>query len=230
MSKRNKLKKFAEILSYPNVFENFNPKSPGLVGENGVPIEMKGKWRAHFFKNEGPIVLELACGKGEYTLGLANRFPEKNFIGVDVKGARIWKGASTALENGLSNVAFLRTRIEQISYFFEKGEVDEIWITFPDPFLKKGKENRRLTGPKFLDEYRKILKAKHLLHLKTDDDTLYEFSLASFTAYEDLEMLYHNNDIYAKELAFSELEIKTYYETMHLAEEKKIKYIRAALG
>ena len=110
MSKRNKLKKFAEILSYPNVFENFNPKSPGLIGENGVPLDMKGNWRENYFKNEGPIVLELACGKGEYTLGLANRFPQKNFIGVDVKGARIWKGASIALEKGLSNVAFFKDK------------------------------------------------------------------------------------------------------------------------
>ena len=125
---------------------------------------------------------------------------------------------------------FLRTRIEQITYFFNPEEVDEIWITFPDPFLKKGKENRRLTAPKFLDEYRKILKPYHLLHLKTDDDTLFEFTIESFESYKHLKILYQNDDIYANELAFQELEIKTYYESMHLAEEKKIKYVRAALG
>ncbi len=229
MSKRNKLKKFAEILAYPNVFENFNPKSPGLVGENGAPVEMKGKWRGQYFGNDGPIVLELACGKGEYTLGLAEQYLDKNFIGVDVKGARIWKGASIALAQQQKNVAFLRTRIEQISYFFEKDEVDEIWITFPDPFLKKGKENRRLTAAKFLDEYRKILKPHHILHLKTDDDTLYEFTLETFKEYPHLEIIYCNEDIYARELAYAELAIKTYYEGMHLEEQKKIKYIRAEL-
>ena len=229
MSKRNKLKKFAEILSYPNVYENFDPKQPALQGENGMPISLKGKWREQHFKNEAPIVLELACGKGEYTLGLAERYPEKNFIGVDVKGARIWKGASEALEKNMENVAFLRTRIEQITYFFEENEVDEIWITFPDPFLKKGKENRRLTAAKFIDLYRTILKPNHLLHLKTDDETLYEFSLESLKEHPAVSIVFSDDDIYAKPLVFSELEIKTYYEKMHLAEQKKIKYIRSTI-
>ncbi|MEK7256021.1 MAG: tRNA (guanosine(46)-N7)-methyltransferase TrmB, partial [Bacteroidota bacterium] len=134
MSRRNKLFKFAQILSFPNVYENYNADEPRLLGENGVEVDLKGKWASQHFKNDHPLTLELACGKGEYTVGLAQRFPERNFIGVDVKGARIWRGAKTALEAGVPNAAFLRTRIEQLALFFEKDEVSEIWITFPDPF------------------------------------------------------------------------------------------------
>ncbi|MCL4162187.1 UNVERIFIED_CONTAM: hypothetical protein GTU68_051039, partial [Idotea baltica] len=137
---------------------------------------MRGRWREQHFGNKAPLILELACGRGEYTLALAAHFKEQNFIGVDIKGARIWKGAKMALEQQLDNAAFLRTRIEQIELFFTPEEVDEIWITFPDPFLKKGKANRRLTSASFLDRYRKILKKGGLLHLKTDDPTLYNFT------------------------------------------------------
>jgi tRNA (guanine-N7-)-methyltransferase len=226
MSKRNKLQKFSELLTFPNVFENFDIKQPELVGENGMPVEMKGKWRENFFKNENPITLELACGRGEYTLALARRYPERNFIGVDIKGARIWKGAKTALNEDLTNVAFLRTRIERIDQFFAREEVDEIWITFPDPFLRKSKANRRLTSPVFLRAYRKIIRAQGTIHLKTDEPNLYEYSLEVLSGHLRAKILHKSEDIYAGELPFEELEIKTYYEKMHLREGKKIKYIR----
>ena len=137
MSRRNKLKKFAEILSYPNVYENYDPKNPQLTGKDGALVDLRGQWASKHFGNDCPITLELACGRGEYSLDLGRRYPQRNFIGVDIKGARIWKGARIALGEGLPNVAFLRTRIEQIQLFFEPGEVSEIWITFPDPFFEK---------------------------------------------------------------------------------------------
>lgn len=230
MSRRNKLQKFAEVLSFANVYENFDAKNPGLAGKNGVPTKLKGEWAKKHFGNEKPITLELACGKGEYALGLAERFPERNFIGVDIKGARIWRGAKHALENDIANVAFLRTRIEQLPLFFEKDEVSEIWITFADPFLKKGKENRRLTSSPFLDRYKKLLRAEGLIHLKTDDPTLYEFTLATLAMKKDYRLLYHDDDIYAKALPMPELDIKTFYEQQHLAIGRTIKYVKFQLG
>lgn len=229
MSKRNKLQKFAELLTFPNVFENFDAGQPQLTGNNGVALDLKGKWAADYFKNNRPITLELACGRGEYSLGLARLYPDRNFIGVDVKGARIWKGASIALDEGLHNVAFLRTRIEQIAYFFAPEEISEIWITFPDPFLKDSKSNRRLTSAPFLKEYRKILQKDGIVHLKTDSPELYEFTLETLQEDSKIELLYHDSDIYSQALPFSELELKTYYEARHLSEGRKIKYIRFQL-
>lgn len=229
MSKRNKLQKFAELLSFPNVYENFNPKAPQLHGMNGVPVDLKGAWCSNHFGNDNPIVLELACGRGEYTLDMARSSPNRNFIGVDVKGARIWKGARMALEEELGNVAFLRTRIEQIGLFFAPGEVSEIWITFPDPFLSKSKSNRRLTAPRFLKAYREILRRDGLIHLKTDEPQLYAFTLQVLADFPQAKLLYHDDDIYARALPMRELEIKTYYEKMHLEQGKKIKYIRFKL-
>jgi len=226
MSRRNKLQKFAELLTFPNVYENFDAKNPELTGKDGEIIDLKGKWGAAHFQNNQPITLELACGRGEYTLGLARRYQERNFIGVDIKGARIWKGASIALEEGLENVAFLRTRIEQVALFFAPEEINEIWITFPDPFLKKSKANRRLTSAHFLSQYRKILKKGGIVHLKTDEPNLYEFTMETLAADDQVEVLYHDDDIYAKPLPFPELELKTYYEMMHLSEGKTIKYVR----
>jgi len=220
MSRRNKLQKFAEILTFPNVYENFDNYPPRLTGKNGVEIDLKGKWRAQHFKNDNPITLELACGRGEYTVALAEKYPDRNFIGVDIKGARIWKGARIALEKELSNAAFLRTRIELITAFFEAGEIDEIWITFPDPFLKT----------KFLDHYRKILKQDGLMHLKTDEGVLSEFTLEVLEADEKSKILYQDTDIYAKPLPMEELEVKTYYENMHLKKGKTIKYIRFTIN
>lgn len=230
MSKRNKLQKFAELLTFPNVYENFNPKEPQLHGLNGAPVSLKGEWCAKHFQNDNPIVAELACGRGEYTLGMGRISPNRNFIGVDIKGARIWKGAGIALEEELENVAFLRTRIEQLHLFFEPGEISEIWITFPDPFLQKSKANRRLTAPRFLNTYKKLLRKDGLIHLKTDEPNLYEFTLETLQEYEGAQILYHSDDIYSlEELPMPELEIKTYYERMHLAAQKTIKYIRFRL-
>ena len=229
MSKRNKLQKFAEVLSFPNVYENFDSSNPSLAGKNGEEVELKGKWASTHFGNNNPITLELACGKGEYTLGLAQYYPDRNFIGVDIKGARIWRGAKEALENSIQNVAFLRTRIEQITLFFAEDEVDEIWITFADPFLKEGKSNRRLTSPNFLRHYKKILKNGGIIHLKTDDPTLYGFTLETLANQKDFQLLYHDDDIYAKPLPIPELELKTFYEKKHLAAGKTIKYVRFQL-
>ncbi|MEM0993190.1 MAG: tRNA (guanosine(46)-N7)-methyltransferase TrmB [Bacteroidota bacterium] len=224
MSKRNKLQKFSEIYAFPHVYENFNAKDPKLAGKDGEIVERKGQWAVKHFQNNNPITLELACGKGEYTLGLARRYPNRNFIGVDIKGARIWKGAKTALEEDLKNVAFLRTRIEQLHYFFEPAEVAEIWITFPDPFLKK--ENRRLTAPRFLEMYQQLLPSSGLLHLKTDSPDLYAFTLEVLQTVETFQLIYEANDIYSQALFTPELDIKTFYERMHLADQRTIKYIR----
>lgn len=226
MSKRNKLQKFAENLTFPNVYENFTPTEPRLIGLNGEEVELRGVWAARHFGNDHPITLELACGRGEYTLGLARMYPERNFIGVDIKGARIWKGARIALREKIDNAAFLRTRIEQIPHFFEPGEIGEIWITFPDPFLRKSKAKRRLTSPQFLERYRKILKKGGLVHLKTDEPNLYEFTLDVLSGEKDFELEYHDDDIYSENLPLPELELKTYYEQMHLEAGKTIKYVR----
>ncbi len=230
MSKRNKLVKFAELLTFPHVFENFDTKKPALSGRNGERVELKGQWCARHFDNDHPLVLELACGKGDYSLGLARQFPDKNFVGVDIKGARIWKGAKQALEEGLDNVAFLRTRIELITHFFAAEEVNEIWITFPDPFPRKSKANRRLTAPIFLNLYRQILKKGGLVHLKTDATGLYEYTLETLATLPNCKLLYHNDDIYASSLASPELAIKTFYEKIHLANGKAIKYVSFVMG
>lgn len=230
MSTRNKLKKFSEILSFENVYENYNPKQPELTAKEGEKVTLIGKWANTHFKNDHPITLELACGRGEYSLALARKYPENNYIGVDVKGARIWKGASFALEDKLTNVAFLRTRIEQIDLFFDKEEVKEIWITFPDPFLRKSKANRRLTSTYFLDKYKKILAPGGLLHLKTDDPVLYEFSLETIKQHPDYNILYTCDDIYSGPLFLPELEFKTYYERKHLEIGRTIKYIQARIA
>ncbi|MDX1666730.1 MAG: tRNA (guanosine(46)-N7)-methyltransferase TrmB [Saprospiraceae bacterium] len=229
MSRRNKLEKFAEMLGFSNVYQNFDPTEPGLTAAGGEEVRLKGEWAAKHFGNDQPITLELACGKGDYTLGLARKYGHRNFIGIDIKGARIWKGAKIALEDELDNVAFLRTRIEQISYFFEEGEVEEIWITFPDPFLRKSKANRRLTGIRFLEQYRRILQKGGKVHLKTDSPLLYDFTLQELSEYSPASVQIQNDDIYASDLSVEELEIKTFYEKMHLAEGKKIKYIQFRL-
>lgn len=226
MARKNKLRKFAEILAFPNVYECYNVQQPALVGAGMTPVELKGRWNEQHFKNDLPITLELACGGGEYTVGLAKRFPDRNFIGVDVKGNRIWKGAKEALEAGLSNAAFLRTRIEIIEHFFAAGEVAEIWITFPDPFPRASKENRRLSSAFFHEKYRQILREGGLMHLKHDDPDFYRFTLETIEADPRCQLLYHNDDIYASPLEYPELEIQTLYEGMHLANGKTIKYVR----
>ncbi len=223
---KNKLYKFSQVATFPNVYQNHRIEEPLVTGADGEKLSIKGKWEDHHFKNKQSISLELACGGGEYTLGLARMHPQRNFIGVDVKGARIWKGARVAVAEELNNAAFLRCRIERITSFFDKDEVKEIWITFPDPFLKKPR--RRLTSPLFLNRYREILPKGGLIHLKTDDPTLYEYTLETLEA-EKIPVLYHDDDIYAKELPMPELSIQTFYEAMHLENKKTIKYVRFAL-
>jgi len=229
MARRNKLKKFNDLLSFTNVYENYDPTHPKLLVSETEEVDLKGKWKSDHFKNDNPLVLELACGRGEYSLALARANPDVNYLGVDIKGARIWKGATIAKEENLENVAFLRTRIEQINLFFNKNEVDEIWITFPDPFLRKSKANRRLTSQQFLNRYKDILKTDGIIHLKTDDPTLYEFSQEQYEACPYVEVLYDRDDIYAQPLDFDALKYKTYYEKQHLEKNRKIKYIKIKL-
>ena len=226
MATRNKLQKFAEILQMPHVYENFDPRHPELVGAGGATVQRRGQWAQAHFGNDRPITLELACGRGEYTVDLARQYPDRNFIGIDIKGARIWKGATIAQEEGLKNAAFLRTRIEIVSTFFAPGEVDEIWITFPDPFLKKGKENRRLTAARYLKQYRRILKPDGIIHLKTDSRELYEWTLETFAGQPAVEILYHDHDIYSKPLPTPELATETYYEKLHKGLGKTITYVK----
>lgn len=224
MSNKNKLQRFAEISQLPNVFENFSFEDPHVTDLQGKRLDLQGQWNTQIFKNENPIVLELACGKGEYTIHLGERFSEKNFIGIDIKGARIWKGATFAHEQNMRNVAFLRTRIELIEKFFAKDEVSEIWITFPDPFLRESKSNRRLTSSPFLDRYLNILKPGAIVHLKTDDPTLYAFTLEVLETRGDYELIVHNNNVYKDRKPDLATDLLTFYEKQHLAAGKKITY------
>ena len=228
MSRRNKLIKFAEVATSPHVYENFDINDVALIC-CGEELQMAGKWDEHHFRNQRPITLELACGKGEYTVGLSQQFPDRNFIGVDIKGARIWRGARRIKELGLTNAAFLRTRIERLAGFFASNEVSEIWIVFPDPFPRESKANRRLTAQNFLEIYRRILAPGGIVHLKTDDEMLYQFTLDVIAADNRCTLFYADDDIYAKPLPYRELEIKTFYEVQHLAASKRIKYARFTL-
>ncbi len=226
MGRKNKLRKFAEVLSFPNVYECYNVQDPVLVGAGMDPVDLMGQWGAKHFGNDQPITLELACGGGEYTVGLARRFPDRNFIGIDIKGNRLWAGAKSALETGTHNAAFLRTRIEIIDHFFAPNEVSEIWITFPDPFLRASKENRRLTSQNFLTRYRRILQPGGLVHLKHDDPDFFRYTLQTIADDPRCTLLYKNEDIYQGELPLPELGIQTLYEKKHLEEGKTIRYVR----
>ena len=191
-------------------------------------FSIKGKWKSEVFKNDNPLVVELGCGKGEYSLGLSRKYPDKNFLGVDVKGARMWKGASDANNEGISNVAFLRTRIEFIEYCFAKSEIDEIWITFPDPQIKKKRAKNRLTHPVFLERYSNILQENGLIHLKTDSQFLHGYTLGIIEGHQHhLEDAEH--DIYNAVLKRENMEIKTHYEKLFLAKNMPISYLRFRL-
>jgi len=230
MAGKNKLKKFSDIDTFPNVYQNHNTQEPTLINASGEEVDMRNKWTTEHFKNNNPLILELACGKGEYSLGLANTYPNNNYIGVDIKGNRIWRGAKTALENKIPNVAFLRTRIEQLALFFAPGEVSEIWITFADPFLKKSKHRRRLTSAAFIERYRKVLQPGGLIHLKTDEKVLSDYTLEVIDADPEINLKYYHGDIYSEPLKFPELEIKTYYEKMHLEKQKQIQYLQFTIN
>ena len=220
----SKQEKFAEFETFGNCFTLFFENIP-----QGFPL--KGKWRDEYFKNNNPIVLELGCGKGEYTIGLSQNNPGKNYIGVDIKGNRIWTGAKQAIENKLNNVGFLRTRIDFIDHCFEENEVDEIWITFPDPQPQSTRKRSRLTHPLFLNRYKKILKKDGIVHLKTDSTSLYEYTL-EVIAENNLPIVWHTNDLYKncppdrQEL----VNIKTYYEKMFTDKGEDIKYVQFRLA
>ena len=225
-----KLVKFAELGGFPNAYQNFSYERPALTGANGVPAELRGAWGERHFGNDRPITLELACGRAEYTVGLARRFAERNFIGVDIKGNRIWFGARQALDEGLDNAAFLRTDITLLRHFFAPGEVAEIWITFPDPYLKKSKARKRLTAHRFLDLYRELAGPGVTVHLKTDEIRLYAFSVESVAAYgAAIECAVEDIDAVPGGPPVPELEIPTYYERLHRDLGKSIKYLRFRL-
>ena len=219
-----KMHKIRGIDSFPNVFQNEHFSNPVLKNYEGKIVDLKGKWAGEVFKNQNPVVLELACGKGDYTLALAQKYPNKNFIGVDSKGARIYTGSKTAIEAGLKNVAFVRLKIENILNFFAPGEVSEIWITFPDPFPKKGDAKRRLTAPAFLERYKQICRPGATIHFKTDDLPLFHFTKEMIDT-TGRKCLYYRENIYSAPLESEELEIKTYYEKKHLEDGRTINYL-----
>ena len=227
MSKRNKLQKFEDLRTFHNVWESFDFNSPTVRNHKDELIAPFGKWSSLFGK-EQPLVLELACGKGHYTLGLAQRFPEHNHLGIDIKGARIWRGAKDAIEGDVLNAGFLRCDIMTMKRFFDTNEVSEIWITFPDPFL--GKPNRRTTNPKFLDIYKEILKPGGLINLKTDSDDLYDYTKEVLSEYPGVTINIDNEDIYSGDLPVEALNIKTEYEGMHLKKGKTIKYLQFTIS
>lgn len=214
---KNKLEKFADMRSYPHVFEY-----PCSVVDD-VTFEMKGAWGKTFFKNDNPIVVELGCGRGEYTVGLAQLYPDKNFIGVDIKGARMWSGATEALEKKLPNVAFLRTNIEIIDRFFEANEVDEIWLTFSDPQMKKA--TKRLTSTYFMARYRKFLQPDGVVHLKTDSNFMFTYT-KYMVEQNEFPVDVITEDLYHTGLADEILSIRTYYEQQWLDRGLNIKYIK----
>jgi tRNA (guanine-N7-)-methyltransferase len=212
---KRKLERFKEIESLPNVIEP----------SKEIYHQMKGKWHTHF-KNNNPLTIELACGRGEYTIGLASLFPDRNYVGVDIKGERIWKGATVAISNGLANVGFLRTVILLIDNFFGEQEVDEIWITFPDPRPKKRDIKRRLTNSRFLEMYRRMLRPGGYVRLKTDNTGLYEYTLEELQSRNDIVDLEFTNDVYASALRPECFDIKTKYEQMFAEKGETIKYLK----
>jgi tRNA (guanine-N7-)-methyltransferase len=218
---KNKLRKWGHMAGMPHVFQ--------ASGKEWITtnFHLKGKWQSGFFKNNHPLILELGCGKGEYTVELAQRFPEKNFIGIDIKGARMFEGARQSLNSEMNNVAFLRTRIDFITSFFAPGEVSEIWLTFSDPQPKK--EKKRLTSSLFIERYRQILKPGGIIHVKTDSDLLYEFTLDEIKK-RNYHLLYQVNNLYESEINDEDLKsilhIRTFYEEMWLAKGIAIKYVR----
>ena len=220
MGSKNKLKRFKENETFANVFQ---PTREELVNGN---FDLKGQWNAKFFNNNYPIVLELGCGKGEYSVALAQKYPNKNCIGVDIKGARFWRGAKTAIEDNLPNVAFLRTQIELIDFAFAENEVDEIWITFPDPQIKYKRTKHRLTNIEFLKRYKHILKPDGVVNLKTDSEFMHGYTLGLLHG-AGHDVIYANHNVYKLEGSSEEVtSIQTFYESQYLEQNKPITYIR----
>ncbi len=212
MAKR-KLQRFAEI----GTFENVKQLEEGK--------EYKGQWAKAFFKNNHPVVLELACGKGEYSVNLARKFPNRNFVGIDYKGNRLWVGAKMAIDEGINNVGFLRIQIQNILDYFEAGEIDEIWLTFPDPQAQSPLERKRLTNPTFLQKYKTVLKEGGVMHLKTDNDGFFEYTLEKLSE-QNLRPIQQTTDIYRNHPNDEILAIKTHYERIYLAKDKNINYVK----
>lgn len=220
MGSKNKLKRFEENDTFDNVFQ---PTREEVVGEL---FALKGKWNSDFFKNDHPIIVELGCGKGEYAVGLAERNPDKNYIGIDVKGARFWRGAKSAVESKMTNVAFVRTQIELVDFIFASQEVDEIWITFPDPQIKYKRTKHRMTNSDFLILYKKILKPNGIVNLKTDSEFMHGYTLGLLHG-EGHEVLYANHNVYVNEGSPKEVtDFQTFYEKQYLAVNKAITYIK----
>jgi tRNA (guanine-N7-)-methyltransferase len=213
---RKKLVRFQENEANPNVIQS---------GKE-VFETIRGNWNKTHFQNDHPLIVELACGRGEFTVGLARKFPQQNFIGVDIKGSRIWKGSSIATAEGITNVAFLRTQIELLDAFFAAEEISEIWITFPDPFPRDGDEKRRLTSPRFLEMYKAMLKKDGIIHFKTDNTGLFEYSLELFQNRNDIEVLGYTHDFYQSEWRDDHFGIQTRYEKMFSDKGEKIKYLK----
>lgn len=213
---KKKQERFRVIEERSNVIEPTKPLYQNI----------KGNWRTSYFQNDNPITLELACGRGEYTIGLASRFPDRNYIGVDIKGERIWKGSTWAEEQKLTNVAFLRTQILMIENFFEPTEVDEIWLTFPDPRPRKRDIKRRLTSPRFIELYKKLTKPGSYVRLKTDNTALFQYTLEEMQSRQDIEDFRHTFDIYNSDLREECFDIKTRYEQEFAAKGETIKYLR----
>jgi tRNA (guanine-N7-)-methyltransferase len=223
LGSKNKLKRFKDNEKFENVIQ---PQRHEVVSND---FKYKGCWNENYFNNKNPLVVELGCGKGEYTVGLAQRFPEKNFIGIDIKGARFWRGAKTALEEGMKNVAFVRTQIELVDFIFDRNEVDEIWITFPDPQIKYKRTKHRMTNPDFLKKYKNILKPDAILHLKTDSEFMHGYTLGLLEGMGH-EILYSHHDIYVNHEAPKEVvEIQTFYEKQYLDKGKAITYLKFKL-
>lgn len=214
---KNKQKKFDDVARFENVFEYTDFQEENLE-------KPKGKWNSEIFKNKNPIVLELACGKAEYTVNLARKYPGKNFIGIDKKGWRIWSGAKVAIDESLTNTHFIRMFIDHLDEYFAPNEVDEIWIIFPDPFLRGSRESNRLTAPKFLNIYKKILKPGAIIRLKTDSPELFSYTLEVIES-EQCKIIDRVDDVYKERPDDDELSIKTFYEQMHLQKGKTISYI-----
>jgi len=220
LGSKNKLKRFKENETFSNVIQ---PTREEVLNNTLI---LKGNWNRNFFKNQNPIVLELGCGKGEYSVNLATMFPEKNFLGIDIKGARFWRGAKTALVEKINNVGFLRTQIELVDCIFDENEVDEIWITFPDPQIKYKRTKHRMTNPDFLNKYKKILKPNGIVHLKTDSEYMHGYTLGLLQGL-GLTIEYAHHDVYGTTNAPKEVtDIQTYYESQYLAINKKITYLR----
>ena len=218
MGSKNKLKRFKENLSFKNVIQ---PERETLLEDS---FKHKGKWKK-IFKNNNPIIVELGCGKGEYSVALAKLNPNKNYIGIDIKGARFWRGAKTSIDEELNNVVFLRTQIELINLVFGKDEVDEIWLTFPDPQIKYQRTKHRLTNPFLINLYKKILKNKGIVHLKTDSEFLHGYTLGILKSFS-INLIFSNHDIYKNNNAPDEvINIKTHYEKLFLESNKNISYL-----